>query len=110
MEIELWRIIMSAVIVIAAIVMAVVAVRSFRCKGPLISHAWTMATPEQRKKLDKKAEYRGVAVVMGGLSAAFVFIAAYLLFSQEWTFWLAIVCAGAAVLLGMTGGMNRLRK
>jgi hypothetical protein len=108
MEIELWRIIMSAVIVVAAIGMAIISARSFRCKGPILSQAWTLATPEQRKTIDKKAEYRSVAVVMAGLTVAFVLIAAYLLFEQEWMFWVALLAAVVAVWLGMMGGLKRL--
>jgi hypothetical protein len=108
MEIELWRMIMSGVIVVAAIGMAIISVRSFRCKGPILSQAWTLATPEQRKTIDKKAEYHSVAVVMAGLTVAFLLIAAYLLFEREWMFWLALASAVIAVWLGMMGGLKRL--
>jgi membrane protein DedA with SNARE-associated domain len=108
MEIELWRIVMSVVIVVAALGMGVISVLSFQCKGPILSQAWTLATPEQREKLDKKAEYHSVAVVMAGLVVAFVLLAAYLLWEQEWMFWVALLAAVIAVFLGMGGGLKRL--
>lgn len=110
MEIETWRIVTSIVVVLAAIAMAVISVMSFRCKGPLLSQAWTMGTPEQREKLDKKAEYRGVAIVLAGLTVAFLLIAAYILWERDWMFWLALAAAILAVWLGMMGGVKRLRK
>ncbi len=109
MEFESWQLGFAAVIVIAAIGMAIFAIRSAMCKGPLISQAWTLATPEEREKKDKKAEYRGVAVVFGGLSVAFVCIAAYILFELQWIFYCALGAAIIAIWLGMMGGLQRLQ-
>ncbi len=110
MEFELWQIIFAAVIVIAAIGMGVFAIRSAMCKGPLISQAWTLATPEQREKIDKKAEYQGVAVVFGGLAEAFLIVAGYTLIEKQRIFWGALIVAVIAFYFGMMGGLKRLRK
>jgi predicted Na+-dependent transporter len=45
---------------------------------------------------------------MAGLVVAFVLLAAYLLWEQEWMFWVALLAAVIAVFLGMGGGLKRL--
>ena len=112
MQIELWRIITSVVFGLAAVAVAVIAVLSWLCKGPLLSQAWTLGTPEQREKLNKKDEYRSVATVMTGLFVAFVLLAFYVVFegtrNVEWMFYLALVAAVVAVFLGMFGGAKKI--
>ena len=114
MDIELWRIIAGVVFGLAAIAAAVVAVLSWLCKGPLISQAWTLGTPEQREKLNKKTEYHNVAAVMTGLTPAFVLLGFYCVLEPtgkvEWMFWLALIAAFAGVFMGMMGGMKKVAR
>lgn len=107
---ETWRLAFGAVFFLAAIACLVVAIRSALCKGPLLSHAWTYATPEQREKMDKKAEYHGVAIVFGGMAVAIFFMGLHILTEREWQFWLGLAAAIIAVWLGMMGGWKRFKK
>lgn len=107
---ETWRFVFCAVFVLAGITVGIVGVLSAFCKGPLLSHAWTLATPEQREKMDKKEEYHGVAVVFSGLSIALILLGVHILTEIEILFWLGMIAAAAAVILGMGGGWKRFRK
>lgn len=107
---ETWRFIFCAVFVLAGIGIGILAVLSAFCKGPLLSHAWTLASPEQKEKINKKDEYHGVAVVFSGLSIAVILLGVHILTEIEILFWLGMAAALAAVVLGMGGGWKRFRK
>lgn len=107
---ETWRILFCAVFVLVGIAVGVIAILSAFCKGPLLSHAWTLASPEEREKIDKKEEYHGIAVVFGGLSIALILLGVHILTEIEILFWLGMLAAVAAVFLGMGGGWKRFRK
>lgn len=107
---ETWRFIFCAVFVLVGIAVGIIAILSAMCKGPLLSHAWSFATPEQRETMNKKDEYHGVAVVFGGLSISLIFLGFHILTEIEILFWIGIIAAGAAVILGMGGGWKRFRK
>lgn len=56
---------------VIALAMAVYVSFTVRCKGPILSNRWIFLTAEEKKKADKKAEYKLVSVVFGCLAGAF---------------------------------------
>ena len=72
---ELEYIIGGVILGIITVILGVYVSFTARCKGPLLSNPWIMMTKEERErelaKVDKKAEYRQLTIVMLGLTLGF---------------------------------------
>ncbi|MDO4276967.1 MAG: DUF3784 domain-containing protein [Eubacteriales bacterium] len=56
---------------------------SMRCKGPILSNSYLFASEDERKNIDKKAEYRMVSVVFCHLAIIFALLTIYILTSWK---------------------------
>ena len=82
---------------IIAVVLFIYVFFAARCKGPVLSNTYLFASREERRKIDKKAEYHMVSVVFGILAAIFAFLTVYIITS--WNICLYIVFALAVSVI-----------
>lgn len=78
-------IVMATLFTIIAVALFIYAAAAAREKGPILSNTWIFATEEERRRIDKSAEYRMVARVFGMLGAVVLLLAVYIV-----TSWAAI--------------------
>ena len=55
-------------------------------KGPIFSNTYIWLSKKEREKADRKAEYRLVSVIFGGLSVGFLLDTLYIFFNFKWAF------------------------
>lgn len=75
---------------------------TLRCKGPIFSNSYLRMAPEERKKANKKAEYRQVSIVFGALFGVFTCLTIHIFTRAQWSLvlsWVFIVLALAYALV-----------
>lgn len=56
-------------------------------KAPILSNSYILATEDERKRIDKSAEYRLVSRVFGMLGVVFLLLAIIILTSWTWLYY-----------------------
>lgn len=74
-------VIFAVVTGIISIVLYIYVSFTVKGKGPILSNTYLFASKEERKKIDKKAEYRMVSVVFGIFATIFAFLTVFILTS-----------------------------
>ncbi|MEG1176975.1 MAG: DUF3784 domain-containing protein [Ruthenibacterium sp.] len=90
-----WEIVTGCITGAMALALAVYVSFTLRGKGPILSNTYLWLSREQKEKADKKAEYRLVSAVFGGLCGAFAFLTLHIFTGAVWTmilFWIFTVC------------------
>lgn len=77
------QIVMGCIISVIAVALGVYTFFAAQCKGPILSNSYLFLGKEERKRADKKAEYKLVTVVFGCLAAAFALLALWIFTGWE---------------------------
>ncbi|MDZ5000940.1 DUF3784 domain-containing protein [Clostridium perfringens] len=75
---ETWRIVSGCIVGFIAIALVVYVSFTIRCRGPIFSNSYLWLSKEERKKADKKAEYKLVTVVFACLAAVFALLSLHI--------------------------------
>lgn len=81
---EIWQIVESVIGGIISILLFTYSFFTSKEKGPILSNTYLLATLEERKKVDKSAEYHLVTVVFGILGMVFLLFTIFILTSWSW--------------------------
>jgi hypothetical protein len=90
------EIVIAVIMGLISILLLVYAFFTSKGKGPILSNTYLLASKEERKCMDKSAEYHMVTVVFGLLGIVFLLLAIEILTS--WT-WLYLIIGMLIVLL-----------
>ncbi len=72
------RLILGIVFALITALLAVYFVLVLHQKGPILTNTYIWATKQQREQINKKAEYRLLSVIIGGLTVAALFETLYI--------------------------------
>ena len=64
---ETWRIIIGSICAVTTVLLGIYVSFTLRQKGPIFSNSFMSLNKEERKKIDKKTEYKLVSIIFGGL-------------------------------------------
>ena len=78
---EASEIVLSIIIGLIGILLITYSFFASKEKGPILSNAYLLASEEERRKLDKPAEYRLISIIFGVLGLVFILEALYILTS-----------------------------
>lgn len=78
------RIIAGAITSLLALLSGMYTFFAMQRKGPVLSNTYLWATPEERKRIDIKAEYKLVSVVFGSMAAAFALLSVHIFTQRKW--------------------------
>lgn len=81
---ELWQIISGFLTGLISVSMLVYVFFTSKGKGPILSNTYLLATDEERKNLNKSAEYHLVTVVFGILGMIFLMLTIRILTQWSW--------------------------
>lgn len=91
-------IVIAIIFGIIAVSCCVIAAFQFCDKGFLLNNSYIYASPEERKKMDKKPHYRQSGIVFCLLGTVFAVNSAETLFQTGWLSWVVFgVVAGAVI-------------
>lgn len=77
-----------------------------RNRGPIFSNTYILLTKEERKKADKKAEYKLVTVVFGCLSVTFGLLTVNILTSWTWAYILMWISIGFVIIYAIVNSIK----
>ena len=103
---------------IGALIYGVLAVLCFVCvsftireKGPILTLSYLIASRDQKKHMDIKAEYRMLTIVMGGIGLMLLLLMIGILLDLEWisqiVFGIAAMLAIYAIAVSIKGEMKK---
>ena len=81
---EIWQIVSSIIIGLFSILLFTYSFFASRGKGLILSNTYLLATAEERKKMDKSAEYHLVTIVFGILGMVFLLLTIRILTAWAW--------------------------
>lgn len=81
---ETWKIVTSGILGLISILMLTYSFFTSKEKGPILSNTYLLATAEERRKIDKSAEYHLVTIVFGILGTVFLLLSLRILTSWYW--------------------------
>ncbi len=81
---EISQIVPSIILGLISIILLTYSFFTSKEKGPILSNTYLLATSEERKKMDKSAEYHLVTVVFGILGMVFLLLTIRILSSWSW--------------------------
>lgn len=81
---ELSQIVLSIILGIFSILLLTYSFFASKEKGPILSNTYLWATSEERKKMNKSAEYHLVTVIFGILGMIFLLLTIRTLSSWSW--------------------------
>lgn len=70
-----------------ALLLAIYVSFTVRQKGPILSNSYLWLSKAQRETVDRKAEYRLVSIVFGGLCGAFACLSIRIFTKASWAMW-----------------------
>lgn len=85
---EVWQIIFAIIIGLISISLLIYSFFTSKEKGPIFSNTYLLATKEERKKIDKSAEYHLVTVVFRILGIVFLILTVNILTSWSWLYYI----------------------
>lgn len=81
-----WELASGCVFALVAAALGTYAAFAACQKGPILTNTYLILNKEARRRADKKAEYRLAAIVFGGLSVIFAFLALAILTDWNWPY------------------------
>ena len=79
-------------------------------KGFLLNNAYIYASPEERKKMDKKPHYRQSGIVFCLLGTVFAVNSAETLLQTGWLFWAVIGIIAVTVIYAVVSSVASAKK
>ena len=89
-----WQIALACATGALALLGGVYTAFAARGRGPILSHTYLWKGKAERRRADKRAEYRLVAVIFGGLTAFFALETVHILTLSKIPFLLALCALG----------------
>lgn len=83
-----WQIVSSIIVGLISLFLLVYSFFASKEKGPILSNTFLLATVDERKKMDKSAEYHLVSVVFGVLGIIFLLLTIHILTSWFWIYYI----------------------
>lgn len=80
----IWQIVSAIIISLISILLLTYSFFTSKEKGPILSSTYLLATADERKKIDKSAEYHLVTIVFGILGMVFLLLTIRILTSWVW--------------------------
>jgi len=81
---ETWQIVSSIIIGLVSVLLLTYSFFTSKEKGPILSNTYLWATAEERKKIDKTAEYHLITIVFRILGMVFLFLTIRIITSWVW--------------------------
>jgi hypothetical protein len=81
---DLWQMITASIVGLISIILFVYSYFTSKEKGPILSNTYLFASDEERKKIDKSAEYHLVTIVFRILGTVFLLLTIQILTSWSW--------------------------
>lgn len=100
------KIILSVILICAAIVMFVLAIRSLKGKGYLFNNAYIYASKEEREKMDKKPHYRQTGVCFLMISVILLLDGIDILTGINWLSYVAIAITVIVVIYAIVSSIK----
>ncbi len=88
---EISQIVSSIILGLISIILLTYSFSTTKEKGPILSNTYLLATSEERKKMDKSAEYHLVTVVFGILGMVFLLLTIRILSSWSWINYIIVI-------------------
>ena len=85
---ELQQIVSAIIIGLISILLLIYSFFTSKEKGPILSNSYLLATAEERKKMNKSAEYRLVTIVFSTLGMVFLLLAVSILTQWSWIYYI----------------------
>ncbi len=85
---ELQQIVSAIIIGLISILLLIYSFFTSKEKGPILSNSYLLATAEERKKMNKSAEYRLVTNVFSTLGMVFLLLAVSILTQWSWIYYI----------------------
>jgi hypothetical protein len=71
------NIIEGCILGLITIILGIYVSFTLRGKGPILSNTYIYSSKKEREKIDKKAEYKLVSIIFGGLAISFSLLTLY---------------------------------
>lgn len=95
---ERWQIISSIISGLISIILLTYSFFTSKEKGPILSNTYLLATAEERKKIDKSAEYHLVTIIFGILGMVFLLLTIRILTSYAWINYIIAVLIAIVII------------
>lgn len=106
---ELWQIITSIIMGLISAFCLVYAFFASREKGPILSNTYLLASQEERKHIDKSAEYHLVTVVFGILGVICLLSVVDILTSWTWPIFMIGILAAIVIIYAIAEAIKTER-
>ncbi|MDD5936025.1 MAG: hypothetical protein PUC65_10785 [Clostridiales bacterium] len=104
------QIISGSIMIVIAIACGVITVLGIRNRGSIFLNTYLWSTKEQRKRIDKKAEYKLQSIIFGGLTLIFVFISIGIFTRIVIMQYISAVLAGIICIYAIYDGTKNMKK
>ncbi len=104
------QIVSSIILALISILMLTYSYFASKEKGPILSNTYLWATPEERIKMDKSAEYHLITVVFGILGLVFLLLTIRILSSWSWINYIIGVLIAIVIIYAVTESMKSEKK
>lgn len=99
---EISQIVSSIILGLISILLLTYSFFASKEKGPILSNTYLLATYEERKKMDKSAEYHLVTVIFSILGMAFLLLTIRILSSWSWINYIIGILIAIVIIYAIT--------
>ncbi len=107
---EISQIVSSIIIGLISILLLTYSFFTSKEKGPILSNTYLLATSEERKKMDKSAEYHLVTVIFSILGLVFLLLSIRILSSWSWINYIIGILIAIVIIYTITESIKSEKK
>ena len=85
---EFWQVVLAIIMGLISVLLLSYSFFTSKEKGPIFSNTYLLATVEERKKIDKSAEYHLVTIVFRILGTVFLLLTVQILTLWSWLYYI----------------------
>ena len=107
---ELSQIIVGIIVSLISIFLFIYISFTARYKGPIFSNTYLWLSKEERKKVDKRSEYKLVTLIFGCLAIIFALLSIYIFTRWAWSYVLMWALIAFVIIFAIVNSVKTERK
>ena len=107
---ELSQIIVGIIVSLISIFLFIYISFTAHCKGPIFSNTYLWLSKEERKKVDKRSEYKLVTLIFGCLAIIFALLSIYIFTRWAWSYVLMWALIVFVIIFAIVNSVKTERK